>query len=212
MRSLSLSRQALAVLVLGLLAVCRWPGVLPPNFSPVYALAFCAGVYLPGRLIWWLPVGILLITDVLLNIHYSVPILSGYMALNYVAYAALIGLGRGFSARSSWLHLLGGGLLGALLFYLITNTAAWFNPAAGPFPQAPYPNTLLGWVQALTVGTSPWPPTWTFFSNTLLSGGLFTGLFASMMRFVPPTEPEARGQSTDGAGEDSAGEVEPARN
>ena len=211
MSSLSFSRQTFAVLVLGLLAVCRWPGVLPSNFSPVYALAFCAGVYLPGRLAWWLPVGFLLISDVLLNIHYSVPILSGYMALNYVAYAALIGLGRRFSARSSWLHLLGGGLLGALLFYLITNTAAWFNPAPGPFPQTPYPKTLLGWVQALTVGTSPWPPTWTFFRNTLLSGGLFTGLFASMMRFVPRTEPQTRETGTEETGEDSAGEVEPAR-
>jgi hypothetical protein len=205
------SRQAFSVLVLGLLTACRWPGLLPPNFSPVYALAFCAGVYLPGRLAWWLPVGILLVTDVLLNIHYSVPILSGYMALNYVAYATLIGLGRRFSARSSWLHLLGGGLLGALLFYLITNSAAWFNPAPGPFPQTPYPKTLLGWVQALTLGTSPWPPTWTFFRNTLLSGGLFTGLFASMMRFVPPTEPQTREAGTDEAGEDSAGEAEPAR-
>ena len=212
MSPLPLSRQGFAVLLVGLLAVCRWPGVLPPNFSPVYALAFCAGVYLPGRLAWWLPMGILLITDAVLNIHYNVPILSSYMALNYAAYAALSALGRRFSARSSWLHLLGGGLLGALLFYLITNTSAWFNPAPGPFPQAAYPKTLLGWVQALTVGTSPWPPTWTFFRNTLLSGGLFTGLFASIVRFVPPTEPETREPGTDEAGEDSAGEVEPARN
>ena len=64
--------------------------------------------------------GILLITDVILSLYYRVPILSRYMALNYVAYAALIGLGRRFSARSSWLHLLGGGLLGVFLFYFIT--------------------------------------------------------------------------------------------
>jgi len=30
----------------------RRPGVLPPEFSPFYALALCAGVYLPGRLTW----------------------------------------------------------------------------------------------------------------------------------------------------------------
>ena len=204
------SRQGSAVLLLGLLVACRWPGMLPPNFSPVYALAFCAGVYLPDRLAWWLPMVILLITDVILNIHYSVPILSAYMALNYVAYAALIGLGRRFSAHSSWLHLLGGGLLGAFLFYLITNTAAWFNPAPGPYPQVPYPKTFFGWVQALTVGMSPWPPTWTFFRNTLLSGGLFTSLFASVMRFVPETEPEDRGaEDTEG---DPSGEPEPAGN
>jgi len=197
------------VLLVALLAMCRWPGLLPPNFSPVYALAFCAGVYLPGRLAWWLPMGMLLISDILLNAHYGVSILTGYMALNYVAYAALIALGRRLSGASSWLHLLGGGLLGALLFYLITNTAAWFNPAPGPFPQAPYPRTLLGWVQALTVGASPWPPTWTFFRNTLLSGGLFTALFASIIQLVPQSEPETRESGAGETSEDPIAEVEP---
>jgi hypothetical protein len=164
---LRLSRQRLALLLVGLLAVCRWPGLLPPNFSPAYALVFCAGVYLPGRLAWWLPVAVLFSTDLMLNRHYGVPLLSSCLALNYVAYAVLVGLGRRFSARRSWLHLLGGGLLGAILFYLITNTAAWFDSSPGPFPQVPYPKTFLGWVQALTVGASPWPPTWTFFRNTL---------------------------------------------
>jgi len=197
------------VLLVALLAMCRWPGLLPPNFSPVYALAFCAGVYLPGRLAWWLPMGMLLISDILLNAHYGVSILTGYMALNYVAYAALIALGRRLSGASSWLHLLGGGLLGALLFYLITNTAAWFNPAPGPFPQAPYPRTLLGWVQALTVGASPWPPTWTFFRNTLLSGGLFTALFASIIQLVPQSERETRESGAGETSEDPIAEVEP---
>lgn len=197
------------MLLVALLAMCRWPGLLPPNFSPVYALAFCAGVYLPGRLAWWLPMGMLLISDILLNAHYGVSILTGYMALNYVAYAALIALGRRLSGASSWLHLLGGGLLGALLFYLITNTAAWFNPAPGPFPQAPYPRTLLGWVQALTVGASPWPPTWTFFRNTLLSGGLFTALFASIIQLVPQSEPETRESGAGETSEDPIAEVEP---
>lgn len=177
-----MSARISALLLLALLALSRWPGLLPPNFSPVYALAFCSGVYLPGRLAWWVPMTVLLASDVCLNFHYGVSPVSGYMALNYVAYALLVVLGRRFSARSSWLHLLGGGLLGAILFYLITNTAAWFNPAPGPFAQLPYPKTVMGWLQALTSGSSPWPPTWTFFRNTLLSGGLFTGLFFGAQR------------------------------
>jgi hypothetical protein len=177
------------LLLLALFAVSRWPGLLPPNFSAAYALAFCAGVYLPGRLAWWLPMSVLLVTDVLLNYHYDAPLLSWYMALNYAAYAALIGMGQRFSGTRSWLKLLGGGLLGAILFYLITNTAAWFNPAPGPFPQEPYPKTILGWIQALTIGSPPWPPTWTFFRNTLMSGGLFTGLFVAAMKFVESSRP-----------------------
>jgi hypothetical protein len=179
----------LAVALLALFALSRWPGLLPPNFSAAYALAFCAGVYLPGRLAWWLPMSVLFVTDLLLNYHYDAPLISGYMAMSYVAYALLIGLGHRFSGRSSWLKLLAGGLIGAVLFYLITNTAAWFNPAPGPFPQEPYPKSLLGWIQALTIGSPPWPPTWTFFLNTLKSGGLFTGLFVGAMKLAEASKP-----------------------
>ena len=181
----------LPIVLLALFALMRWPGLLPPNFSAVYALAFCAGVYFPGRLAWWLPMSVLLVTDLLLNLlYYHAPFFSSYMALNYVAYALLIGMGRRFSAwRGSWLKLLSGGLLGAILFYLVTNTAAWFNPAPGPFPQEPYPKSLLGWIQALTIGSPPWPPTWTFFRNTLLSGGLFTGLFVGAMKWSEAARP-----------------------
>jgi hypothetical protein len=197
----------LALLLLALFALTRWPGLLPPNFSAAYALAFCAGVYCPGRLAWWLPMSVLLVTDLLLNYHYDAPLLSSYMALNYVAYALLIGLGGRFSAKASWLKLLAGGLLGAILFYFVTNTAAWFNPAPGPFPQEPYPKTLLGWVQALTIGSPPWPPTWTFFRNTLMSGGLFTGLFVGAMKFSESLKPSRKEEPEEE--EEAAPEAEP---
>jgi hypothetical protein len=34
----------------------------------------------------------------------------------------------------------------------------------------------------LTKGTAGWPQTWEFFRNTLMSGGLFTGLFVGAMK------------------------------
>jgi hypothetical protein len=197
----------LPILLLALFALTRWPGLMPPNFSAAYALAFCAGVYFPGRLGWWLPMSVFLVTDLLLNVHYDAPLLSGYMALNYVAYAVLIGLGHRFSGRTSWLKLLAGGVLGAILFYFITNTAAWFNPAPGPFPQEPYPKSLLGWIQALTIGSPPWPPTWTFFRNTLMSGGLFTGLFVGAMKLSEATKPASEEETEDE--EERAPEADP---
>jgi hypothetical protein len=164
-------------------AITRLPGLLPENFSAAYALVFCAGVYFPRKLAWWLPLGVLLATDVLLNLfYYHVAALDPYMLVNYAAYAALIGLGRCFSPTSSWLSVTGGGLLGALLFYLITNTAAWLQN-----PQ--YPKTLAGWIQAMTTGIPGWPPPGTFLRNTLLSGGLFTGLFCGAMKLTEASEP-----------------------
>jgi uncharacterized protein DUF6580 len=170
------------VLLMGVFAITRLPGLLPENFSAAYALVFCAGVYFPRQLAWWLPLSVLLTTDVLLNLfYYHVAALDPYMLVNYAAYAALIGLGRCFSAKASWLSLTAGGFVGALVFYLITNTAAWLQN-----PQ--YPKTFAGWIQAMTTGIPGWPPPWTFLRNTLLSGGLFTGLFAGAMKLSEAAE------------------------
>ena len=101
-------------------------------------------------------------------------------APNYLAYAGLIGLGRAFGAKRPLWMLAGGGLIGALLFYLVTNTAAWIN--------LPYAKTLAGWMQAITLGLPGYPPTWQFFRNSLLSGGLFTALFAGAMKLTESSE------------------------
>ena len=185
----------------------RWPGLMPPNFSAVYALVFCAGVFFSARLAWYLPLVTLLITDMVLNGYYQAQgwevfttVNAAYLGGNYACYALLILMGRlfrryawndsihraGFWARlASWLALIGGGVLGAILFYLITNTLAWlFNPFGNP----EYTKTLSGWIQALTGGTAGWPQTWQFFKSTLGSGGLFTGLFAGAMHLADALE------------------------
>lgn len=163
-------------------AITRWPGAMPSNFSAAYALLFCAGVYFPGRMAWWLPLVTMAGADLALAYYYwefhGIPFQS-YQILNYVAYLVLIGLGRLFSPSTSWARLLGGGVLGALLFYLITNVAAWFF---NPFQNPEYTKDLTGLWIALTQGTAGHPPTWEFLRNTLLSGGLFTGLFAAAMK------------------------------
>ncbi len=71
-------------------------------------------------------------------------------------------------------------LVGAVIFYLVTNAASWL--------YLPYPKTLAGLLQALTGGLPGYPPTWEFFRNTLMSGGLFTGLFAGAMKLNEAAE------------------------
>jgi hypothetical protein len=174
-------------------AISRVPGMLPPNFSAAYALLFCAGVYFSGRLAWWLPLSTMLLTDIGLNLYYryylgwqvfELPKLE-YQLLNYVAYVCLILLGRRFKPSASFFSLLGGGVLGALLFYFITNTASWlFNPFGNP----EYTRSFMGWITALTNGTANWPETWKFFRSTLLSGGIFTGLMVGAMKILQAAE------------------------
>lgn len=176
-------------------ALSRIPGLMPWNFSVAYAFAFCAGVYFRGAIKWWLPLVVMIATDVGLNFYYqskfpgmNVWDFSDLASLffNYVGYAVLIFLGSRFKPQSSLIKLISGGMLGSILFYLITNTAAWlFNP----FHSPEYTKTFAGWIIALTKGISGWPTTLEFFRNTLLSGGLFTALFAVAQKAVSAESP-----------------------
>jgi hypothetical protein len=193
----------LPILLMVVFAITRWPDLMPPNFSAAYGLVFCAGVYFPRRLSWWLPLATLFVTDVLVNVlHYHTSPVGAYMFVNYAVYGAIILLGQKFSAKAAWLSLVGGGLFGALIFYFITNTIAWLQ-------DPDYAKTLAGWIQALTSGKPGWPSTWELFRNTLISGGLFSGLFAGAMKFseareaAEEDEPENEEEAEDATPEES---------
>ena len=151
------------------------------NFTPVMAIAFCGAVYFRNRWMWLIPFVALSVSDVYINhfyakeYGYSWP-LSGLIARTACFGAALL-LGAFVARRKSWLSLLNGGLIGAILFYLVTNTQSWW---ADPF----YAKSLAGWWQALTIGHPEFPPTIFFFKNTLFGDLMFTGLFAGLMEWV----------------------------
>jgi hypothetical protein len=176
----------LAVLFIAVFAVSRIPGLMPANFSAAYAFAFCAGVYFRGATAWWLPLVTMLVTDVSLNVfYYHVTPFGFYLLLNYAVFALLIGLGKYIGSKAPFYRLLLGGLFGAVIFYLVTNTLSWLQDPA-------YLKTLAGWVQALTIGRLDWhPTTWEMFRNTFLSGGLFTALFAGAAKLSAPAESPA---------------------
>jgi hypothetical protein len=192
-------KEALPAVFLVLLALMRWPGLLPENLSAVYGLVFCAGAFLRSPRWVGATFGVLLASDVLLLCHYrfnqGLDVLGAasvvYLAMNYVGYGVILALGRRFSARSRWLALVAGGVVGALLFYVVTNTAAWFF---NPFRNPEYTRTWAGWITALTKGTGGYPETWTFFRNTLLGGGLFTGLFSGVWKWSGSESPQEKGE------------------
>jgi hypothetical protein len=199
----------LPVVLLIVFAITRWPGLLPQNFSAVYALMFCAGVYIRHRLAWWVPLAVMAITDLLLNFYYvskGFDAFQWYQLLNYIAYAAIFWLGRRFQPRSSFASLIGGGIVAALIFYFITNTAAWFF---NPFRNLEYHHTLASWLLALTKGTGGWPDTWTFLRNTLFSSGLFTALFVGAMKYSQHLESAEEKKAANASAEQEDTEPEP---
>lgn len=151
------------------------------NISPVMAIAFCGAVYFRNRWMWAVPFVALCASDLYINhfyareFGYQLPT-AGYFA-RFACFAAAIGIGAWVAKRKSWLWLLNGSLLGALLFYVITNTQSWLSD---PF----YAKTLAGWWQALTIGHPEFPPTIYFFRNTLFGDLMFTGLFAGLMEWI----------------------------
>lgn len=151
------------------------------NFSPVMAIAFCGAVYFRQRIMWIVPFAALSLSDLYINhfylkeYGYSWP-LSGILARSACFALALL-IGAAVARRKSWLWLLNGSLLGALLFYLVTNSQSWLSD---PF----YPKSLAGWWQAMTVGHPEFPPTIYFFRKTIFGDVLFTGLFAGIMEWL----------------------------
>ena len=158
-------------------AASRWPGMLPQNFSAAHALLFCAAFWLPGWMGWVLPLATIIVTDILLNLfHYSMPVMVPELVVNWMILALFVVLAKWLARRRSYGRGFLGTLIGALLFYLVSNTVSWMvNPA--------YAKTIVGWVQALTVGLPGFPPTWLFGLKSLLGTGLFTGLFAGAMKW-----------------------------
>ena len=168
-------------------AASRWPGMLPQNFSAAHALLFCAAFWLPGWMGWVLPLATIIVTDILLNLfQYNGSVFDPRLVTNWMILALFVVLAKWLARRRSYGRVFLGTLLGALLFYLVTNTVSWMVTPA-------YAKTIAGWVQALTVGLPGFPPTWVFGLKSLLGTGLFTGLFAGAMKWseaLDATEPE----------------------
>ena len=172
-------------------AASRWPGMLPQNFSAAHALLFCAAFWLPGWMGWVLPLATIIVTDILLNIfHYNMPVMVPELVVNWMILGLFVVLAKWLARHRSYGRVFLGTLIGALLFYLVSNTVSWLvNPA--------YAKTIAGWIQALTVGLPGFPPTWVFGLKSLLGTGLFTGLFAGAMKWSEALDAEPEPETED---------------
>ena len=144
------------------------------DFSPVAAIALCGAIYLPKRIALLVPLAALFVSDIVLNIHYSQPLIAMEMALRYVALGLIVVLGFALRKKASFATVLPTTVAGSLMFYVISNTGSWID-------QPGYAKTFAGWVQALTTGLPGYAPTWMFFRSTFASDLLFTTLFVACM-------------------------------
>lgn len=163
-------------LVTGLFVPSNSAGFM--NFAPLAAIALCAAAYFPAKYKFTVPMIALLLSDVVLNIHYGFSLVSPFVLSHYLAFAIVGCLGLLLQGRASLKTLLPASLAASLIFYVVTNTVSWlFDPV--------YAKTIAGFVQAQTTGHPAWAatPAWMFLRNSLVSDLFFTSLFVVCMNF-----------------------------
>lgn len=155
-----------------------------PGFSPIAAIFLCGAACLPHRSSIALPFAAVLLTDVLLNVHYGYPAVSLGMLVNCVAFAAISGLGLQLRGNAGFKTLIPAAIGSGVFFYFVSNTFAWLTVPG-------YSISPSGWAQALTTGLPGFAPTWTFLRNELISNVLFTSLFLVSIQRVRTSAPVA---------------------
>lgn len=136
-----------------------------PNFAPIGALAILAGSFLPKKYALLLPIVVMLAADYFIGFYDIKIMLSVYLSfLLYVVLGNVLGKGE-----KLW-KLPGGALLGAVLFFLITNFAVW---AFTPMYSKDFSGLLLSYTLALP-----------FFKNTLFGDVFYTLSFLAVYQLV----------------------------
>ena len=131
------------------------------NFAPVTAALLYFGARGSRRLLW-IPLGLLIASDVILDRYYSYP-LSWDLLLTWAWYAAMLWLGSAALRKDSkvW-RIAGAALAGSVSFFVISNFGVWAATAM-------YPKTLAGLVACYAAGVP-------FFRHTVEGDLLFSAV------------------------------------
>ncbi len=142
---------------------------LPWNTAPFMAIAFGGGLLLGARF-GWVPVLMLVASDVVLGILNPGEGVAAYTLMSAAVIAGAASLGSLASRRLSvWPALWCGTLLSGVVFYLVANTFTWVV-----LPE--YAKTFAGWWQSQTTGLPGFPPSWLFLRNSLIADTIWCGL------------------------------------
>ena len=135
-----------------------------PNFNPLGAVALMGGILFSSKVLRWIvPMGALLLGDLLLGISsptYMDYVLSIDFFFVYASFAAIILIGTFLSKNATLSKVLGGSLLGAVAFFLISNAGSWIS-----MPE--YSKDFAGLITSYEMGLP-------FFRATLVSQLVFS--------------------------------------
>ena len=143
----------------------------PVNLAPVGAIALFAGAVLPRKLAWWLPLGILVISDLIIGPYSS-------MLFTWPAFLLVTLFGMTLRDTSNWLRVPFGALGASVIFFIVSNFGTWLQ---GGMYEHTWAGLMLCYEMALP-----------FFRNTFVGdlaySVLLFGVYALAVRWVPQTK------------------------
>ena len=138
-----------------------------PNFTPIAAMALVGGAYLDRKyLAFLIPLGAMFISDMVIGFH-------SYMVAVYIALSMTVLIGMYLKKRLSTRTVIAASVSSSVIFYLVTNFAAWL---ASPI----YPGTPIGLMESYIAGLAFFNDGsmgLSFFLNDVVGTLFYSGLF-----------------------------------
>lgn len=162
MKKLSLETYLAIIAVICIAVVLR---LLPhsPNVAPIAALALFSGAMIPDRKGFIIPIVALLISDLFLGFHATMPFVYG-------SFLAIALMGTMLKKDSSLVKTGATSIIGSILFFLVTNFGVWATSSM-------YERSFSGLMRSYQMGIP-------FFRNTLLGDLFYTALFFFAYRSI----------------------------
>jgi hypothetical protein len=148
------------LVIVSVIAGAAFLRLLPhwPNFTPIAGIALFGGTYLGRKhLAFVIPFAAMLLSDFFLGFHQT-------MLGVYIGFALIVGLGFLLRKRVGILFVLSASVVSSLIFFLVTNFAAWQTG------MMPYPMNSSGLIEAYVAGLP-------FLNNGLLGDLFYNSVF-----------------------------------
>ncbi len=126
--------------------------VLPhvPNMAPVAAVALFSGMYLNKKMVPWIPLAIMAISDLVIGLH-------DVFMYTWGSFLIIGLMGMWMRDKRSSTLAIGGSVLASVVFFVITNFGVWLTW---------YPRTLDGFLNCYIMAVP-------FFGNALIGNAVF---------------------------------------
>ena len=136
-----------------------------PNFTPIAGIALFGGTYIGRKhLAFIIPLAAMLLSDIFLGLHQT-------MLAVYISFALIVGIGFLLRKRVSAFTVLSASIISSLLFFLVTNFAAWQSG------MMPYAMNFNGLIECYAAGLP-------FLNNGILGDLFYNTVFFGGFYFI----------------------------